>query len=166
MSVMTEHDSNNSTNPHNPSAEREQTIIQQEDDTRITKGKEQLTDSSSLDTQGESKAGSSITSPQDEEDAKKMMKSIHDYTLQIAQAMEKSRISEYNELLFNPRKLIWVNLMGGAARGVGIAIGFTLFTAIIVYILQYLGALNLPIIGDFIADIVRIVQHQLDAKFY
>lgn len=106
------------------------------------------------------------TSSQDAEDTKKMMKSIHDYTLQIAQAMEKSRISEYNELLFNPRKLIWVNLMGGAARGVGIAIGFTIFTALIVYILQYLGALNLPIIGDFIADIVRIVQHQLDTKFY
>lgn len=166
MSVMTAHDSNNSTNPQNSRAEREQTAIQQEGDTHATKGGQQLTDSNSLDTQGESKAGGSITTPQDEEDAKKMMKSIHDYTLQIAQAMERSRISEYNELLFNPRKLIWVNLMGGAARGVGIAIGFTIFTAIIVYILQYLGALNLPIIGDFIADIVRIVQHQLDTKFY
>lgn len=166
MSVMTANDSNNSTNPQNPRAEREQTAIQQGGNTHAAKSGQQLTESSSLDTQGESKASGSITTPQDEEDAKKMMKSIHDYTLQIAQAMEKSRISEYNELLFNPRKLIWVNLMGGAARGVGIAIGFTLFTAIIVYILQYLGALNLPIIGDFIADIVRIVQHQLDAKFY
>lgn len=101
-----------------------------------------------------------------EEEQRKMMKSIHDYTLQIAQAMEKSRISEYNELLSSPRKLIWINLVGGTARGVGIAIGFTIFTAIIVYILQYLGALNLPIIGDFIADIVRIVQHQLNPKFY
>lgn len=109
---------------------------------------------------------SAAAASQDTEDAKKMMKSIHDYTLQISQSMEKSRIAEYNELLFNPRKLIWINLMGGAARGVGIAIGFTIFTAIIVYILQYLGALNLPIIGDFIADIVRIVQHQLDTKFY
>lgn len=160
---MTAHDSNHSTNSQNPRAEREQIPIQQGGDSHATKSGQQLTDSSSLDTQGESKAGSS---PQDEEDAKKMMKSIHDYTLQIAQAMEKSRISEYNELLFNPRKLIWVNLMGGAARGVGIAIGFTIFTAIIVYVLQYLGALNLPIIGDFIADIVRIVQHQLDTKFY
>ncbi|EPY08795.1 hypothetical protein PAALTS15_02457 [Paenibacillus alvei TS-15] len=164
---MTAHDSNNSTNnPQNPRAEREQSVILQGGDTQATKSGQQLADSSSLDTQGESKAGGSITTPQDEEDAKKMMKSIHDYTLQIAQALEKSRISEYNELLFNPRKLIWVNLLGGAARGVGIAIGFTIFTAIIVYVLQYLGALNLPIIGDFIADIVRIVQHQLDTKFY
>lgn len=109
---------------------------------------------------------SAASASQDADDAQKMMKSIHDYTLQIAQAMEKSRIAQYNEMLFTPRKLIWVNLMGGAARGVGIAIGFTIFTAMIVYILQYLGALNLPIIGDFIADIVRIVQHQLDTKFY
>ena len=104
--------------------------------------------------------------PDNDEEERKMMKTIHDYTVLMAQQMEKSRIYEYTELQLNPRRLIWVNLMGGAARGVGIAIGFTIFTAIIVYILQYLGALNLPIIGDFIADIVRIVQRQLDTKFY
>jgi len=44
----------------------------------------------------------------------------------------------------------------------GIAIGVTLFTATIIYGLQKLGALNLPIIGDFIAEIVKIVQAQLE----
>lgn len=37
-----------------------------------------------------------------------------------------------------------------------------LFAATIIYVLQALGALNLPIIGDYIADIVRIVQRQLE----
>ena len=48
----------------------------------------------------------------------------------------------------------------------GIAIGFTFFAATIIYVLQLLGALNLPIVGDYIADIVRIVQRQLDMNTY
>ncbi|WP_222125158.1 DUF5665 domain-containing protein, partial [Bacillus pumilus] len=51
-------------------------------------------------------------------------------------------------------------------RGVGVAIGVTFFAASIIYVLQGLGALNLPIIGDYIADIVRIVQRQLELKTY
>ncbi|WP_182914611.1 DUF5665 domain-containing protein [Paenibacillus thiaminolyticus] len=104
--------------------------------------------------------------PQNEWEERQMMKTIHDYTVSLAQKMEKSRLDEYTALLFNPRRLIWVNVIGGIARGVGIAIGVTLFTAVIAYILQLLGALNLPIIGDFIADLVRIVQRQLDTKMY
>ncbi|WP_151736002.1 DUF5665 domain-containing protein [Paenibacillus tengchongensis] len=91
---------------------------------------------------------------------------VYRLTRELAQQMEKSRIAQYTELLFSPWRLIWLNLLSGAARGVGIALGFTFFAATIIYILQVLGALNLPIIGDYIADIVRIVQHQLELKTY
>ncbi len=84
----------------------------------------------------------------------------------IAQDMERTRMAEYVELLNKPMSLIWRNIVAGTARGVGIAIGFTFFAATILYVLQILGALNLPIIGDYIADIVRIVQIQLEGKAY
>ncbi|MFC0395375.1 DUF5665 domain-containing protein [Paenibacillus mendelii] len=84
----------------------------------------------------------------------------------VADDMERSQIAEYVDLLNRPWSLIWRNLVAGTARGVGIAIGFTFFAATILYVLQLLGALNLPIIGDYIADIVRIVQHQLEGKAY
>lgn len=84
----------------------------------------------------------------------------------IAADLERSHIAEYVELLSHPRKLIIRSLISGLARGVGIAIGITVFSATIVYVLQMLGALNLPIIGDFIADLVRIVQIQLEGKAY
>ncbi|WP_213506337.1 DUF5665 domain-containing protein [Paenibacillus faecis] len=87
-------------------------------------------------------------------------------TLQWARQLEKSKIAEYTELLNRPWRLILLNLLSGTARGVGIAIGFTFFAATIIYILQVLGALNLPIIGDYIADIVRIVQRQLELNTY
>ncbi len=91
---------------------------------------------------------------------------LHTLTNRLANELERSRIAQYTELLNRPWKLIGLNLLSGAARGVGIAIGFTFFAATIIYVLQVLGALNLPIVGDYIADIVRIVQRQLDMNTY
>ena len=85
--------------------------------------------------------------------------------MKMANELEKSRIAQYTELLHRPWRLIWLNVLSGTARGVGIAIGFTFFAATIIYFLQALGALNLPIIGDYIADIVRIVQRQLELNY-
>lgn len=87
---------------------------------------------------------------------------MHSLLHRLAINLEKSRIADYTQLLHRPLRLIWLNILSGTARGVGIAIGFTFFAATIIYILQLLGALNLPIVGDYIADIVRIVQRQLE----
>jgi hypothetical protein len=84
----------------------------------------------------------------------------------IAADMERTQIADYVDLLNRPVKLMWRNLLAGLSRGVGIAIGFTFFAATILYVLRIIGALNLPIIGDYIADIVRIVQIQLEGKIY
>lgn len=99
-------------------------------------------------------------------DSNEQIKELFTLTSRIAQELERSRISQYTELLYRPWKLIGLNLLSGAARGVGIAIGFTFFAATIIYLLQMLGALNLPIVGDYIADIVRIVQRQLELNTY
>lgn len=98
--------------------------------------------------------------------ADEKMDVMYNLTLKWAQQLEQSRIIEYTELLRHPWSLIWRNVLAGTARGIGIAIGFTFFAATIIYILQILGALNLPIIGDYIADIVRIVQRQLELNTY
>lgn len=94
------------------------------------------------------------------------MSAMYRLTLNWTRQLERSRIAEYTELLNRPWRLIWLNVLSGTARGVGIAIGFTFFAATIIYVLQVLGALNLPIIGDYIADIVRIVQRQLELNTY
>lgn len=84
----------------------------------------------------------------------------------FAADMEKSQLRDYVNLMQRPWQLIWRNFISGLSRGVGIALGFTFFAATIVYLLQFLGALNLPIVGDYIADIVRIVQRQLEINPY
>ena len=50
------------------------------------------------------------------------------------------------------------NFLAGIARGVGIGIGVTIITAILVILLQKIVTLNIPIIGEYIADIVKIVE--------
>ena len=64
-------------------------------------------------------------------------------------------------MLRHPRRLFWINFWSGIARGLGMAIGFTILAAVVLYLLQRVILLNLPLIGDFIADIVQIVQKQL-----
>lgn len=80
----------------------------------------------------------------------------------LSLSMEKSRIADYMNYLENPRKLILANFLSGVARGFGIAVGFSLLGAIGIYLLRKIVMLNLPVIGDFIADIVNIVQENLN----
>jgi len=79
----------------------------------------------------------------------------------VSQNMEKFNIAEYLEMLNNPRRYMMINFLGGLSRGLGIAIGFTILGALVIMIMQRIVVLNLPIIGDFIADIVVIVQDHL-----
>jgi len=81
---------------------------------------------------------------------------------ELGLAMEKMKLAEYVELLNRPLRLLYINFIAGLARGVGMAVGFAILGALIIYILRKLAILNLPVIGDFIAQLVRIVQVQLN----
>lgn len=95
-----------------------------------------------------------------------LLTSIHERIEKIAAHLEKSEIREYIQLMNRPWKIISTNIVAGIARGVGIAIGFTIFASTIVYFLQLLGKLDLPIIGKYIAEIVKVVQVQLEGRVF
>ncbi|MGI6308889.1 MAG: DUF5665 domain-containing protein [Dethiobacteria bacterium] len=80
-----------------------------------------------------------------------------DKLAELSQQLEKFNLAGYLEQLNNPRRYFMVNFMGGLVRGFGIALGMTILGAFVLYILQRLVVLNLPVIGDFIAELVRIV---------
>jgi len=90
-----------------------------------------------------------------------VLQALEERVRELAINMEKMKLAEYVDLLENPYRLLYVNFISGIARGLGIAIGFAILGAILVLILQRLAVLNLPLIGDFIADLVKIVQAQL-----
>lgn len=79
----------------------------------------------------------------------------------LIQEMERFNLAEYLELLNNPRRFLWINFLGGLSRGLGIALGATILGALALYLLQKIVVLNLPLIGDFIAELVNIVQNQM-----
>ena len=84
--------------------------------------------------------------------------SLEEKISNLAYTLEKAQISDYVSLLENPKKLIYLNFLTGVSRGLGMAIGFTLLGALAIYLLQKIVMLNLPLISDFIADIVRMVR--------
>jgi len=84
----------------------------------------------------------------------------------LAMAMEKASVAEYIELYRKPQRLIYLNFISGIARGFGLAVGFTAVGALFLYLLGRLASLNLPIVGEFIAEIARIVQEELSRRAY
>lgn len=77
-------------------------------------------------------------------------------------AMERLRLSDYVRYVDDRRRMFWSNFWGGVARGVGMAVGFTILGALLVLILRDLAQRNLPLIGDALAEIVNVVQRQME----
>lgn len=73
--------------------------------------------------------------------------------------LTKNKVLDLAELLGNKKELLFRNIWSGIAKGIGIGIGVTIITAIIVIILQKIVTWNIPVIGEYIADIVDIVQN-------
>ncbi|MCL2496868.1 MAG: DUF5665 domain-containing protein [Clostridiales bacterium] len=72
--------------------------------------------------------------------------------------LHRLNLAEYVGLSQKPRRLIALNFWIGVARGFGMAVGFTLLGALGIYVLKQLNVLNLPGIGDFIAQILEYVE--------
>ena len=70
----------------------------------------------------------------------------------------ESNLLDIAQLLGNRKKLLITNFVAGISRGIGIGIGVTIITAILILLLRKIVSLNIPIIGEYIADIVEIVQ--------
>lgn len=76
----------------------------------------------------------------------------------LIDSIEKSNINELVRILGNRKEIIYRNILAGIFRGIGIGIGVTIITAILILTLRRLVALNIPVIGGYIADIIEIVE--------
>lgn len=72
--------------------------------------------------------------------------------------LQEGNFIELTYLLGNRKEMIKRNFFAGISRGIGIGIGVTVITAVLIIILQKIVTLNIPIIGEYIADIVEIVE--------
>lgn len=76
----------------------------------------------------------------------------------MAKALEESAVAEYVEFIRDPKRVVWMNFLGGVARGFGFAVGASVLAAFAIYILGEVAWSRLPLIGKFIADIVKFVE--------
>ncbi len=84
----------------------------------------------------------------------KLMKNIDDLNF----VLTKNNLIDLAEILGNRKELLIRNILAGISKGIGIGIGFSLLTAVLLIILKNIVTLNIPVIGDFISDIVEIVE--------
>lgn len=98
---------------------------------------------------------------------KRVLQAINRKLDSISLNMEKFKLVDYVYYLENPRKMLWANFIGGIARGFGMAVGFTLLGAILIYILRIIVKWQLPVIGEIISDIAEIIQESMrDGRRY
>ena len=76
-------------------------------------------------------------------------------------AMERLRLADYVRYVDDRKRLFLTSFWAGVARGVGMAVGFSVLGALLVWILQDLARRNLPLIGELLANIVSVVQNRL-----
>ena len=77
----------------------------------------------------------------------------------LTNMLEEMNIHELIYILGSKKEIICRNFFAGISRGVGIGIGVTIISAILIIILRKIVTLNIPVIGEYIADIVEIVQY-------
>ena len=70
-------------------------------------------------------------------------------------------LAEYIEMVRSPRRMLVINFVSGLARGLGIAIGATVLGAIFLIFLLDLAQSNIPLIAEFVARIIKIVETYL-----
>ena len=73
----------------------------------------------------------------------------------LAGTLERMRLEEYLDHVSDRRKLVLEHILYGMARGFGFMPGFSILGAAVVVILSRLAVHNLPLIGDFLAEVIN-----------
>lgn len=75
--------------------------------------------------------------------------------------LEQMRLDAYLRYVHDWKKRIVFEFLSGIARGVGFSVGFSILGALLLYLLRNIALTNLPVIGRFLAELVRIVENNL-----
>lgn len=77
------------------------------------------------------------------------------------EAAERMRLGDYIAYESDRKRRLLDAFLQGAARGLGMMLGFSVLGAAALFLLQDLARRNLPGISDFVAQVVALVQLRL-----
>ena len=72
----------------------------------------------------------------------------------LAGTLERMRLEEYLDHVSDRKRLVLEHMLYGMARGFGFMLGFSILGAAVVVILSRLAIQNVPLIGDFLAEVI------------
>ncbi|MBQ7655298.1 MAG: hypothetical protein IJI53_06440 [Clostridia bacterium] len=76
-------------------------------------------------------------------------------------AAERLRLGEYVRFHTDRKARLRDAFLEGVARGLGFMIGFSMLGALAIYLLQALARQNLPLIGDYLAKVIMLVESRI-----
>ena len=79
----------------------------------------------------------------------------------IIDAAERMRLGEYVRYQSNRKARLRDAFWEGVLRGLGFMVGFSLIGALLIYVLQALMRANIPLIGDYLAKGVMLVESRM-----
>ena len=86
---------------------------------------------------------------------------LDDRVERLIRAAERMRLGEYVRFESDRKRRLLDAFWQGVARGLGVMVGFSVLGAAVLFILQELAKRNLPGIGNFVAQVVALVQMRL-----
>jgi hypothetical protein len=97
------------------------------------------------------------------EKEKSLLESLDSKVGMLATAIQRARVDEYTSMITRPWKFFFINFAAGIFRGLGMAIGFTIVAAIVLYFVAKLlvAMVDLPIIGMYIGEVVKFVEQYI-----
>lgn len=87
-----------------------------------------------------------------------LLKILNDNIEKLIDMLQKSNLEDIAMFLGSKKKMFFSNFFAGIFRGIGFSIGFTIITAIVIIILQKIVLLNIPVIGEYLRDIVDFLK--------
>lgn len=82
----------------------------------------------------------------------------------LAQRIELLHLDAFLRYVHDWRRRLFFDFLSGIARGIGFSIGFSVLGALLLYLLRNMALSNLPVIGQFVAQLVRIVESNLGTR--
>ena len=79
----------------------------------------------------------------------------------LTRALERLRLEEYLQYVADRRRMALNSLIWGVCRGLGFTLGFSVLGALLAVLLRGVVADNIPLIGSFLADVIRAIEARL-----
>lgn len=88
------------------------------------------------------------------------MKKAKVVTTKTSRIIAWAVLRDYLYYLSDTKRIIINNFLAGLFKGIGNAVGFFIIGAVIIYLISLLASRNLPIIGDFLEEIIDLIKYR------